>query len=98
MIACHKSFYVNVEEFDDDKYLLTDYSGRQQKLRKELFERDYVVIQEEKPKRRKQQLSPFELEFAKQLMEFGSLESNVEDDNYINGTKSIMDKYKSENN
>lgn len=69
--------------------LATDEFGVQFVMSEDYFKNNYVAVKKVEPKPRITQKSPFEEAYAQALMGF-SLESNVESDEYINGTKELI--------
>jgi hypothetical protein len=66
----------------------TDETGFQYVIEDEHFYQDYLAVRKLRHTR-KPRKSPFELAYAEQLANF-SLENNVEDNDYIEGTKTLI--------
>jgi hypothetical protein len=66
----------------------TDPTGFQYVIDEDVFYSNYVGVRKIRQPR-KPRKSPFELAYAEQLVNF-SLENNVEDSNYIEGTKKLI--------
>jgi hypothetical protein len=93
----HKKSLIQVERIEDDDVLITqsgnipvkkgmliakDDFGNIYPMNEEDFNSNYALVKKvEKPK-----MSSFEEAYAQQLMEFGSLDSNFEDEKYISKT------------
>jgi hypothetical protein len=99
-VYAHKNFLVHVNRVEEEgtvqtqsgvlpvfvgDILTTDEYGNTTVMNERYFLDNYVEVEKVKPKQRKRKVSPFEQEYTKQLMEFGCLESNVEDQEYISG-------------
>jgi hypothetical protein len=97
----HKKFLIRVHIAESDGFLETakgievvkagdkigtNEIGDQFVIPNEYFNKYYEEVEKVEPKFRKKSKSPFELEYEKSLVEFGSLPNPFEDDEYINGT------------
>jgi hypothetical protein len=96
----HKKSLIQVERIEDDDVLITqsgnipvrkgtliakDDFGNTYPINEEDFNSNYALVKKvEKPNTSR--MSPFEETYAQQLMEFGSLDSNFEDEKYISKT------------
>jgi hypothetical protein len=96
----HKKSLIQVERLEDDDVLITqsgnipvrkgtlvakDDVGNTYPLNDEDFHSNYAMVNKVE-KIKTPRISEFEEAYAQQLMEFGSLESNFEDENYISET------------
>lgn len=108
----HKKFVGEVKVAEEDGILLTQVgefpyekgtsllfpiSGDPEIIPENKLEKLYVPVEPVK-KKHKKEMSPFEEQYIKQLMEFGSLESTEEDEQYIVGTKRIVKERHNKNN
>lgn len=109
-LFAHKSFLVTISEAEEDGELHTingtipvrkgemiahNQFGEPSIMPRDYYERNFVQVAKVK-KQKKFVKSPFEEEYEKQLREFSNLEfNNLEDEQYINGTREL---HKNENN
>lgn len=102
-----KRFLGKITDVEDDGFLTT-ISGdipvfKGQKIFKnaqdenivmsnKAFNENYILVKRVERKQSKPQMSPFEEMYAKQLMEFGSLDNQEEDEKYIIGTQELINR------
>jgi hypothetical protein len=86
----NRKYTVTVDERFDGLVRLRDLDGHTYVMSEERFNRNYVGVDLANGKDQTviKRPSPFELEYAKQLAEFGGL-NQTEDDTYIAGTRDL---------
>jgi predicted double-glycine peptidase len=86
----HKKHIVTVDEVKDGVVVLLDYEGKNIPVTEQWFKDYYIGVDLANGKEHTvtKQPSPFELEYSRQLVEFGGL-NQTEDDTYINGTREL---------
>jgi hypothetical protein len=100
MLYAHKNGLVSVARVTEKGTLLTqsgelpvfpnelilcDQHGNTYPVSEKWFNENYIEVEKVQPKP-----SQFEQEYTKQLMEFGSLENNIEDQEYIDGQRKLI--------
>ena len=100
MLYAHKRSLISVERIEEERVLITqsgnipvkngsliaqDQLGNQYVVADEDFYTNYMPVRKMRKKSSTKQMSSFELEYAKGLMGFGSLPSQIEDEDYILG-------------
>jgi hypothetical protein len=78
----------SVQTYFKGNMILTDEYGNQSVVTEETFYNNYTGVRK-LYKSKTPRKSPFELAYAEQLVNF-SLENNVEDNEYINGTRELL--------
>jgi hypothetical protein len=100
----NKKFLVQVERAETDGYLdfgetvqpyfkgnliATDEYGNQSVLTESYFYENFIGVRKLR-KTKTPRKSPFEAAYAQQLVEFGSLPNQEEDQDYIKGTQALV--------
>lgn len=88
MFYVHRYSIVEADRGENGNIIITDELGNKREINDKDFYDDYVVVRKLRKTKTIRQSSPFEIAYAEQLANF-SLDNNVEDEQYITGTKNL---------